>query len=298
MSLSFIHHGDADMASYRYRAANPAALLGASLNDSSADVLIFAKPAGHELSMLREANRAGCITIVDFCDVHWHMPQISSMLNQATAVTANTEFMAQLIHDDTGRTATVIPDAYEYEECLPHCKGNRLLWFGHSTNGASLNRLMGFSTEYPLRVVTNKSAQAPDSPIDIVDWSTEALRQEFAKADIVLLPDTAPHKSANRAIEAIRQGCFVVAEPHPALTDFPGIWIGNLRKGVVWASQHQEDARSMTEAAQQYVKEKYSLEHTVSALRTLLTELSSTWEQDVSTGTAGSISIPSVARVV
>jgi hypothetical protein len=47
----------------------------------------------------------------------------------------------------------------------------------------------------------------------------------------VVIPATAPYKSANRAIEAIRQGCFVVAEPHPALEGFP-IYIGNIKHAI------------------------------------------------------------------
>jgi hypothetical protein len=66
-----------------------------------------------------------------------------------------------------------------------------------------------------LRVVSNFEGAIP--------WSKETMLEEFARADIVVIPTTASYKSANRAIEAIRQGCFVVAEPHPALEGFPDL---------------------------------------------------------------------------
>jgi len=84
------------------------------------------------------------------------------------------------------------------------------------------------------------------------------LEKAFDKSDIVILPATETYKSANRAVEAIRQGCFVVAEPHPAWNDIPGIWIGNIREGIEWVQTHLNEANQMVASAQAYVREMYS----------------------------------------
>jgi hypothetical protein len=79
--------------------------------------------------------------------------------------------------------------------------------------------------------------------------------EEFARADIVVIPATAPYKSANRAIEAIRQGCFVVAEPHPALEGFP-IYIGNIKEGIEWTKTQNMSQRILE--AQNFVTAKFT----------------------------------------
>lgn len=66
VTISFVHHGDAKMASYRYRAARPAAYLGMRLNDLSADVLIFAKPWPSDVITAEEAKALGQAVVVDF----------------------------------------------------------------------------------------------------------------------------------------------------------------------------------------------------------------------------------------
>src|SRR5262249_16369827 len=132
----------------------------------------------------------------------------------------------------------------------PHCGGVRLLWFGHSSNKPSLDRIMPDIEEYPLRVVSNFKGAVP--------WSHDVMLREFRNADIVVIPSTEYYKSANRTVEAIRQGCFVIAEPHPALKDIPGIWIGDIKKGIEWSKRNSAEARERTSWAQKYVKENYS----------------------------------------
>lgn len=288
MRWSFFHGGDATMASYRYRAARPAAEVGVPLNDRFVDVLIFSKPVEDDLTLMRWAHQTGRGTIVDTCDIHYtRFPWIRTMLQEATALTCNTSFTQRLLREDLGREATIIDDPYEYEECAPHCTGVNLLWFGHPTNADSVNRIMAFGEEYPLTIVTNAAKIAGSGPNRIVPWSIEALRDEFAQADIVVIPETAPHKSANRAIESIRQGCFVVAEPHPSLMAIPGIYIGNLRKGIAWAQAYPAEARTRTRQAQAYVRDRYSLAQVGNAWRTAVQACHSILAQGISTGTAG-----------
>jgi len=240
MTVSFLHpNTEATQASYRYRVVVPATGLACAINDPTADVLIFAKPYPGDRAWFEQAKADGRMTIVDSCDVHWQKPSIRTMMEQADMLTANTLYMAELIHECFGRHATVIDDAYAYPELPPHCQGTRLLWFGHRSNAESFTRIARLMQGYDHRVCTTAATVKDPSHPSFVEWSVEALSIEFQRADIVLIPETAPHKSANRTIDAIRQGCFVVAEPHPSLMEFPGVWIGNIKEGIAWAQQHQ-----------------------------------------------------------
>jgi hypothetical protein len=296
MTLSFLHGGAEKDASYRYRARRPAEALGASINNFGAEILVFAKPHPENLPHLRLATRLGRCTILDTCDVHWQHPEVKTMMQEAAYLTVNTPYLQDLVQHTFGRSAAVIDDPYEYEEVPPHCQGNNLLWFGHPSNGASFNRFAAFMEGFPHEVVTHRKHD--DDPPWMLDWSHEVLRRSFAKADIVLIPETAPYKSCNRTVEAVRQGCFVVAEPHPSLKEFPGIWVGNIKQGVAWTIAHQEEARARTREAQAFVRERYSLARTVNAWKTLLTAVRSTWGPGASIGMDGSTSMPSVGAAL
>jgi uncharacterized Rossmann fold enzyme len=242
---SFIHWGDKNAASWRYRAKIPAGDW-ASQNDLTADTLVFAKPQANELMVMARAKARGAWVVVDFCDDHFDWMHYQEALRLADAVTCSTTEMAKRIKE-LGRNATVIPDPYEYPEMPPHCNGVNLLWYGHHVNRESLQRILPDLKGYPFAVVSNFDGAIP--------WSHETMLREFARADIVVIPATAPYKSANRAIEAIRQGCFVVAEPHPALEGFP-IYIGNIKEGIEWTKT--QDMEKLISKAQKFVKEEFS----------------------------------------
>jgi uncharacterized Rossmann fold enzyme len=242
---SFIHWGDKNAASWRYRAKIPAGDW-ATLNDLTADTLIFAKPQANELMDMARAKARGAWVVVDFCDDHFDWPHYQEALRLADAVTCPTTEMAKRIKE-LGKDATVIPDPYEYPEMPPHCNGVNLLWYGHHVNRESLQRILPEIEGYPFRVVSNFDGAIP--------WSHETMLREFAQADIVVIPATAPYKSANRAIEAIRQGCFVVAEPHPALENFP-IYIGNIKEGIKWTTK--QNMNDLTSKAQKFVREEFT----------------------------------------
>lgn len=242
---SFIHWGDKNAASWRYRAKIPAGDW-ASQNDLTADTLIFAKPQANELMDMARAKARGAWVVVDFCDDHFDWLHYQEALRLADAVTCSTTEMAKRIKE-LGRDATVISDPYEYPEMPPHCNGVNLLWYGHHVNRESLQRILPDLEGYPLRVVSNFDGAIP--------WSKETMLEEFARADIVVIPATAPYKSANRAIEAIRQGCYVVAEPHPALEGFP-IYIGNIKEGIEWT--RQQNMKKLVSKAQNFVRERFT----------------------------------------
>ena len=243
------------MASYRYRALIPARELAAAINDFSADVLIFAKPQPAEMEFARRAKERGQKVIADFCDDHFDTPHYQAMHKLADTVTCPTAWMARKIGGH------VVPDPYEFEEAEPHCAGDRLLWFGNATNLYSLARIAEEIEGLPLRVVSNA--------LGCIPWSMDTMRREFAAADIVVLPATKEYKSPNRAVESIRQGCFVVAEPHPSLEGLP-IYIGDIPKGIEWAKQNLAQANEMIRVAQEYVRSSLSPRTQASAWRKVL----------------------------
>jgi hypothetical protein len=107
--------------------------------------------------------------------------------------------------------------------------------------------------------------------------------EEFARADIVVIPATAPYKSANRAIEAIRQGCFVVAEPHPALEGFP-IYIGNIKEGIEWTKQ--QDMTALITKAQKFVMAEFTPQTLIDKWKTA-TKRPITLDAEAKNGTVG-----------
>lgn len=281
MRVSFCHPGNDAMASYRYRAAIPAREMGAAINDPGADVLIFAKPNDQDIGHAVRAKREGRLVIADFCDMHFGLQCYTALLELADAVTCPTEWFAKFLREDHGVEAVVVPDPWEFAEAAPHCSGGRLLWFGHALNINSLQRIGHEIIGRPLKIVSNFEGSIP--------WSIERLQLELREADIVLMPETAPHKSANRTVEAIRQGCFVVAEPHPAINHIPGIWLGGIGKGVEWASANGEEARQRTWIAQDYIRDRFSPSTQASAWRSAirLAQSSCTSARAPVTGAAG-----------
>lgn len=245
------------MASYRYRAQIPAKSLNARINKLPADILIFAKPLPGDLAIAENAKASGSKIVVDVCDDHLNDMLYRNMIELADLVTVPTRSMGDLIPCATH----IVPDTYERDELPPHCNGMSLLWFGHKINAESLRSM---DHGYAVTVVSNIPGAIP--------WSPETLTRELALADMVLLPQTASYKSPNRALEAIRAGCFVVAEPHPSLDGFP-IWIGNIKEGIEWAASHANEANQMITEAQTFIRQKYSPAIQASAWRTALQAL-------------------------
>lgn len=279
--ISFMHYGNSQMASYRYRAEIPAKEIGAEINNPRADVHIYSKPIPVDVKHASKAKSEGKTVIVDICDLHFDQQHYRGILSYADLVTCATEWTANFIKEDFGVETFVVTDPYEFEEKPPHCYGSRLLWFGNSNNYDSLERVRSQIEGYPLTVVSNVVGSTP--------WSIENLQEALSEADIVIIPETAPYKSANRAVEAIRSGCFVVAEPHPSLENLEGIWRGNLKKGIEWASKNPNLANDQTLMAQNSIRSRLSPQTLGSAWKTAIQKAQSNCisAQEKSTGTDG-----------
>lgn len=139
----------------------------------------------------------------------------------------------------------------------------RLLWFGGPARNflpleAWLPRLADWARRHPaelvvmtgpwpevLRAVESRAAGAPGLRLRHEPWSASALAVALAACDLVVLPD-APRDplrigaSANRLIESLWGGRFVIATGVPSYLEFRDeAWIGeDLIAGLDWALSH------------------------------------------------------------
>jgi hypothetical protein len=151
-----------------------------------------------------------------------------------------------------------------------------LLWIGHAVNKNSVERIMPDIEKYPFCIMSNFSGA--------VSWSLDKARAALSECDVVLMPATESYKSANRTVDAILMGCFVVAEPHPSLMDIPGIYIGNIKEGLEWLkTQSVQSVNERISLAQNYVMEKYAPKIMTAMWRDLIQSLT-TSAAEASTG--------------
>ena len=208
MKVAFLHFHPV-MASARLRGYIPEAALRRLGVKQGRDVLIVSKHSWPDSAV----EGFGKI-IFDVCDDHFHdmhEAHYRKWVERADLVTCNSQPMADLIWMECQRMATVIPDPYESPE-RPASVGNPPLWFGHSANWPDVEPLLEVLPN--LVCVTNK--QHPRA----TPWSPGAMERAFNRCGIVLIPTGRNQaKSANRAIESIRNGLYPCTGRMPAYDD-------------------------------------------------------------------------------
>lgn len=263
MKTVFVHRGGPDFASYRYRAQIPAENLNhnidASVNSGDADVVVFAKPMYTDTELFNRCKDEGTPVVVDICDDHFDHKEIGplylSFIEHADQVTCSSQYLADRIHILSGKESTVIADPYEVERQEPHVSGNRVLWYGHQRNVTEIMPYVEKIDE--LAVVTG-----PNNILTgYTQWTPDNLRDELAYNDIVLLPGKEEYKSANRLINAIMAGCFVVAERTEVRKEFRKFaWIGPVMTGLQFAKENNKMLNELVLAGQEYIIKNYSPE--------------------------------------
>lgn len=250
MNVTFRHFG-AHLASSRYRSIIPAQELNKRGILPGDDWLVVGKHGwcwAHQTSGYKRV----CF---DVCDDHFNGPHGEHYRNgcrKAALITCNSDEMARIVHDRTGRDAVVIPDPFE-QPLKPPKLGDRLLWFGHQSNLSDLMPWLPHLSK--LEIVTTLPSVA-----GVTQWSPETMDAAFDRAGMVVIPTgKSLAKSANRAIESIRRGLFVVAGYLPAYADL-GIYIGDISDGVRWALSHGDEVLRRIAASQEYVAREYSPE--------------------------------------
>lgn len=247
MNVTFKHQGE-HLASARYRCIIPARELTALGVGFGNDWLIIGK---HNWKWEEQVKgyRSVCF---DVCDDHysdaWAEHYTINTL-RADLVTTNSDELARVILDKTGKTAVVIPDPWEQPENPARVHGDSVLWFGHQTNLIDISQYVGKIKN--LEIMTGAAGFKNK-------WSPEAMDAAFTKAGLVVIPTgKSMCKSGNRAIESIRRGLFVLHGYLPSYADL-GMYCGDIQDGVKWALDNREQAMQRISMAQQYVREQYS----------------------------------------
>jgi hypothetical protein len=232
-----------EIASSRLRAEIPQRELKKLGVGHGSDILVYGK---HVVPM-HIAEKFGK-RVYDICDDHFHTMHERYYREHslvADLITVNTEEMARIVLKETGRTAVVIPDPYESPE-QPAGYGQGVLWYGHESN---------LKTIEPYRDVIDRVLTAPD-------WTREKQVKAINECAVVVIPtDERKGKSANRLIEAVRNGRFAVAGDLPAHDEFKDfMWIGDIREGLEWAKNHHSECIERVRKCQDYIRDKYSPE--------------------------------------
>jgi hypothetical protein len=268
MRIVFIHGGNEQMASYRYRVKMPCEQLvklgfDVSINSGEADIVIFSKPTHEDAILAERCKKDGTHVIVDFCDNHFKHPVYAGvyrkMLELADSIVCPTKTMAGIILKQSGKQVEIIGDPYEFEQQTPHANGYKMLWFGHQQNLPELTKWMKILAKEELRVVTGKN----DKITGYSPWSLENLKAELEYANIALFPTSEQndYKSPNRLINAVMSGCFAVCSIHPAYEEFKKmVWVGRLNVGIQWAKGYSHLTNDLVREAQEYIIQTYSPE--------------------------------------
>lgn len=254
MRVSFLTFSKT-IASARYRQQVPIrelTKLGWEITPK-AETIVVSKH-GWDESILKPYKKV----VYDICDDHLSDEYggfYRKILDRADLAICNSPMMQWRIWQETGHSSLIIPDPYEGEEKKAQW-GEGLCWFGHQVNLPDLFRETKNLRGYGLSIVSQSVMEG------ITPWSPEAQADALDKCAVVILPTgKSPCKSANRMIEALRAGKFVVANPLPAYAEFsPFCWIGDIRQGVDWAHANQDRALDMVKAGQDHIRNRFSPE--------------------------------------
>ena len=246
--------------------------------------------------------------VFDVCDDHFDSDKFGShyryMCKEADLIIASTDRMAEIIKAKTGRESVVIPDPYEFPERKfrykwPQWNPEKALWFGHGSNFTQLHRVWDDLKGWMLMIITD-GIELTDltqaKPFPTIKWNHENMMDGFSQSDVVVLPNAGMecHKGANRMLESIRQGVFVVAEPHPEYNKFKEwMYIGDIGKGLKWIHSNKEDIQPRMEKAQKFVSDNF---HPQTIGKMWKNALDSIWDQEHKTGQDGSTLMASQAE--
>lgn len=161
----------------------------------------------------------------------------------------------------------------------------QLIWYGSTINWpdlvASIPNLTTLAGDqaFTLKIITNPTPEIlsfikgynahsnPDAQLTFVEWNQDTVWQEVAESHIALLPSNLADskktvKTANRLVEALHIGRFVVAHPVPAyqkLKDY--VWLGEqLADGIRWALDNPKLVEQKIRNGQIEVKNQFSIE--------------------------------------
>jgi hypothetical protein len=232
------------IASSRLRAQIPQRELKKLGINQGNDVLVYGK---HGVSFAE--TKPFQYRIYDICDDHFHSKHETyyrEHAGNADLITVNSEEMARVVSREVGREAIIIPDPYESDEQEAGI-GDYLFWFGHESNLQDLEQWLPIDG---LRILTGN------------EWSREKQITMLKECSCVILPTgKSMAKSANRLIEAVRNGRYVIAGELPAHEEFkPFMSITQeLKNNLQWfRDSNPADIIQRIRDCQAFIRDRYS----------------------------------------
>ena len=251
-------------------------------------IVIFLK--GTTVSTIEQAKAAGAITVYDLCDNKFNeKKEYAPCCMTADLVSVNSIQMGASVKEHTGLNAIVMPDPYERPKLVPTFDPGaeiKLLWFGSQASfkflplvkiwqrleteiGSYRYAMISSKTDRLLSKMTLRANKGAITGVnfdrlDMHDWTWGLQGQLMAECDIVLMPvfvnnyrtDT---KSANRVIDSLISGKFVITTPLASYEEFaPYTWQGDYIEGIKWARDNPAEVIKRITLGQQYVEEHYS----------------------------------------
>jgi hypothetical protein len=200
--------------------------------------------------------------IYDVCDDHFnteHKEHYYKHCENADLITCNSEVMGEIILEKTGRVPFVIPDPIEFDTQPAHYSKS-FLCFGHEWNVSLLTtkqNVIEALGPYNLEIISEPFAEF------VTPYSREAMIKGFSRAGAVLIPvGKKMAKSANRLIESINAGCFVICNSMPAYDEFKEYaFIGDLAEGITWYLRNPSEALEKVREGQKYIKDRCTIDH-------------------------------------
>lgn len=208
--------------------------------------------------------------------------QLLSVVGDPVATLRGTAHCWQAKQDEPGLAGRVL------QRILPKTATQRrlhLLWYGNPGNWPAVEKfaqqLASLATTQPfifeivsameprieMFVDTFNARHGAAACMDLFPWSTETLSEAMARADLVVIPaDVVVQgknvKTANRLIDALYAGRFVVAAPVPSYQEFAEFsWQGSdLLEGIQFYLQYPEAVLQKVQAGQAYIAQHYTVE--------------------------------------
>jgi hypothetical protein len=251
-------------------------------------IVIFLKHSS--VDSIQRARDLGARTVYDLCDNKFNEKQeYKPCCLTADLVSVNSVQMGVSVKTHTGRDSIVMPDPFERPRLLPKFSPGgdiNLLWFGSQSSFKFLpmaeiwQRLEKEVCNYSYTMVSAKTDRVFSKfqlrqrkgavsginldRVNMKEWTWELQGQLLEQCDIVLMPvqtnnprtDT---KSANRVIDSLISGRFVITTPLASYEEFASYtWQGDYIEGIKWAIENPDQVVDRIKKGQQYVEENYS----------------------------------------
>jgi len=255
--------------------------------DSNTIVVFLKRSQPHSI---QRAKDLGAKTIYDLCDNKFEeKEEYEPCCQTADLVSVNSVNMGISTKHYTGKDSIVMPDPFERPKLPPKFEPGstiKLLWFGSQSSfkffpfveiwqrlereiGNYKYTMISAKTDRVLNKMQTRLSKGQVTginfdKIDMREWSWDLQGELLRDWDIVLMPVQTENprtdtKSANRLIDSIISGKFVITTPLHSYQEFaPYTWQGDYIEGIKWAMANPDEVLKMITAGQQYVEENYS----------------------------------------